>query len=352
MAGIPQFMPEGSPSEVQSVIAQAGNAASSWMTQANERQIRTQQEQRQAQAQQMEQKKFLTMLPALIAKANADRAVDINLTANAVAEQKFRKDALDQLGPTTNEYTEILKIGDYSKRADALAALQAKSAWLGQVPETKALAGSINNSRVRAEHEVQLDATLKNGRYVADQANDRVKYGADQRLAASLATSSARVQALESASSNAGGHDATAINTALIREYGEAATRNEVAAEQQQLFNPEQADAMRATAKDLRSKMQKLATQALSPQTGTSGAGGNAASTSPATKVVPIEKKPYVIDTKAGTFAFTDPKLKPEGQKAAVKAAIDAGDITEDQGVAILRAHGWGASKPASAAKP
>jgi hypothetical protein len=345
MSNLPQFMPEGKPMEAINAGIASGNAAQSWMNQAQEREIRAQRALQQEAAAERAQQEFQIMLPAIVAKSQVDQAVAPNLVANAVAEQKFRKDALDEMPIVTTQYTEALKIADYSARADALAALQAKSSWLGQVPESKGLADAINNARARAEHEAQLDAKLKNDRYVADQTSDRVKYGADLRWAASVSASAARVKALESARDNAGGHDQTAINTALIREYGEAATRNEVVAEQQRLFNPEQADAMITNAKDLRAKMEKLAAQSLAPQTSPPGTGGPSAAPSPAAKAVPIEKKPYVIDTKAGTFAFTDPKLKPEGQRTVIKAAIDAGDITKEQGLAILLAHDWGHPK-------
>lgn len=178
MAGIPQFSPEGSPSEVANVIAQAGTAASNWMTQAQERQLRAAQEQRQ-------QQQFATLLPALVAKANADTLAAQSDAQSAMLQQQLRGQwqtmkpqvvaDLAAVNDPSNVKLQPDGTPDWNAQYQQLETMQAKYAGLAMLPEGKAYYGMIEEAKKNA-----FDMAMKHN--LAQLALDRTQAMLEGRL--------------------------------------------------------------------------------------------------------------------------------------------------------------------------
>lgn len=200
MAGIPEFNPEGSPSENAQVIAQAmdaatqaRNASNSWMTQAVQRQIAQAQEQRT-------QQQFMTMLPALHAKVQADTLAAQNDAAAAQAQQTMRgqwqsmkPQVVADIAAINDPNNVPLKPDgspDWDRKYQQYEQLQAKYSGLALLPEGKAYYNMIEENKKNA-----FDNAMKHN--LAQMALDRMQAMMEGRLQAgmTLQTHGAQVQA-------------------------------------------------------------------------------------------------------------------------------------------------------------
>jgi hypothetical protein len=251
-AVIPQFQdPTG---RAQSTLA-AANAGENWMTQASQRQ------QMQAQTEQTEQKtaQLQAMMPALVAKSQADIAVANSTIASAAIQQQFRQQAAEQIPAATQEYTDALKIADFNQRADALSTLQGKYSWLGESPDSKALSKAIDNARVNAHQEAVTDMQLKNQQAIWGQRTDATRYTADQRLTGTLAGVDARIQGIEQVAGNTALKGNVELQRTLLQEYGQAAAKYGIAATT--TLDPNAANALNAKAQEYQKKFEQLSSQ-------------------------------------------------------------------------------------------
>jgi hypothetical protein len=254
MAVEPTFMPAQAPNVGPSDLMESANLAQNWMSQAANRantQANTQETQAKTQQLQM-------MMPALVAKTQADQAVAQGTLASAVVQQNMRANAGAQMGPATQEFTDAMQLADWNARADALAQIQAKYSWLGQVPESKGLDQAIDNARVQAHQSAVLDMQLENQREIWGQRTQATMYGADQRLSGTMAGVQARVQGAEAMAEANGGRANATVQSALIREYGTAATQLEI--EASKALDPNQAASLTQEAQKYRQKMEELNT--------------------------------------------------------------------------------------------
>lgn len=189
MAGIPQLLsPLPSHTEIasergaQTGIA-SGQAQQSWMNSAQERQLRARQTEQTAQETAQAQQKFLTLLPALVAKASADKAQSENQVAALTAEQLARgqyssliASAPDDIFDAHNweahpEWLSADGTPDWQKHTEAMEKLQAKYAPLALIPEGKGYLTEINNATARG---YQMQMTHNAQQSMVDRARMQV----------------------------------------------------------------------------------------------------------------------------------------------------------------------------------
>ena len=298
MAVLPTFDPAQAPSVAPEMGLQSENDAQNWMTQAAQRQNL----QANAQETQARTAQIQAIMPALVAKTNADAAVAQGTLASAVIQQNMRAAAGQQMGPATQEFTDAMQLADWNARADALAQIQAKYSWLGQVPESKALDTAIDNARVQAHQSAITDMQLENQREIWGQRTQATMYGADQRLQGTLAGVQARIQGAEAMAEANGGKANATVNSALIREYGTAATQLEI--EASKTLDPNQAAALTQEAQKYRQQMEALHPAPAAGITApvrapaATAASPNAAAAAPKTTVT----QPAAVPVKVGTW--------------------------------------------------
>lgn len=161
MAVLPSFTPAQPPDTEEKIVRQAQGDTQSWMDQAAQRQqISANTDATQQQTAQRQQQ-FQALMPALLAKRDADVATAKNSVVSSVIQQNFDRDAANQLPQATQEFTDALKIPDFEAKATAMEGLQAKYGWLGQSNSGKSLATAIDNARMNAHQEAVTNLQLK-----------------------------------------------------------------------------------------------------------------------------------------------------------------------------------------------
>jgi hypothetical protein len=147
MPVLPDFQPEGRPGEAAQALIEGRNAGESWMSMEQNRQI-------QAQQAQEEQAKFIAMLPAIHAKAQAD-VVTANATVGlATRMQQLRTQAGAVANDANNEFLDASQLSDPESKFQELGRIQAKYAWMGNLPEYKPFLDAVDKSRGDAFHMV------------------------------------------------------------------------------------------------------------------------------------------------------------------------------------------------------
>ena len=279
----PQFEAPMGPAQGQ---LEAENLGQSWIQQAAQRQqIQANTQETQARTAQLQ-----AMMPALVAKTQADTAVAAGTIASAAIQQNMRQQAGQQMPQATQDFTDAMQLADWNERADALQQVQARYSWLGQVPESKALDTAIDNARVQAHNSAITDMQLQTQRAIWGQRTAATMYGADQRLQGTLANVGARLQGIEEMGQAAGGRANEQVSALVVKEYGDAATQLEMAASKE--LDPQQANGLRMQAQAYRQQMLQWANKPVTPA-------------QPATGTTPPTKS-TVTAPKGGTPRVTD----------------------------------------------
>lgn len=303
MAVLPQFDPEGKPGEGAQMGIQAANAAQSWMDQAQNRQMQANQDARQQMASQRAQEEFQATLPALNAKADADRLMFNNKASAAAVEQQFRashaqdlpmmaQEIMDASGPMATPATQEDGSPDWESRSRDLEALQAKWAGMSILPEAAPYVDKINNLVANAHLMATTQYTLQSRTALAqaklEEAQNIAAMNAASResiatTGAAARTGSAQITANARTTAAATGAGAR-IDIAQMNEFSRAAEDYENAALKE--TDPVKAAALMQKANAFRDKAQGAGT----------AARASAAAAKPITVDVGGTKRPVFVD--------------------------------------------------------
>lgn len=152
MPVVPQFESQG---DAGQAFNAGQNAGMSLMERAQQMQQRGDQEARQKAI-------FDTALPLLQAKNQADIATAQATMAGFQRAQALRTKAADQADTAMGEFEDAQQLADWNDKADAMGGLQAKWAWMEQIPEYKPFVNAINDARIQAHTSAMADAKLNN----------------------------------------------------------------------------------------------------------------------------------------------------------------------------------------------
>jgi hypothetical protein len=135
----------------------------------------------------LERQKFAAMLPAIVAKRNADVVSAQASIANAARMENFREKAAASSVDYNQRFQNILTIPDTQDRADTLAAFQSEVAWMDVLPEYKGFVDTVNNSRAStvtmALTNLKLDEALERARVASEGGVARAEIQAGARTA-------------------------------------------------------------------------------------------------------------------------------------------------------------------------
>lgn len=192
MAVLPEFTPAGRPGEVADNFIQGRNATESWMTMAQQRRIREDQEQRT-------QDEFQAKMPVLHAQAQADVATAYASVQLATRMQQLRTQA-GVLAPTANnEFLDAMQLADPASQFGALGGIQAKYAWMKNLPEYTPFLGAVDKARGDA---LQLatannlaEATLQRTQMLTQGRVETANISADTRKDVATIAAGARTEA-------------------------------------------------------------------------------------------------------------------------------------------------------------
>lgn len=166
-----EFQSEG---DAGQAFNQGQNAGMSMMERAQQMEQRGAQEERQKAI-------FQAAMPVIQAKNQADLAT-AHATINHVVQTQNLMTKAAQVSDTANtEFQDAQQLSDWTAKADALGALQAKYAWMGQLPTYKPFVDAINNARVEAHQSAMADMKLTGDLEIAKANNSTKQYIADQR---------------------------------------------------------------------------------------------------------------------------------------------------------------------------
>ena len=251
-----------------------------WMTQAAERtRMGAQTQQTQAQTAQMQ-----AMAPAIQAKSQAEILAAGNMIAQSTAQQQARSVAAPLATQANDDFLSIMGMNSdptkniqypaggadeggiseadiHLDRMNRLAGLQARVSGLEMVPEQKHIYDMIESSKKNEADmygkQLQMQAELQYRKYMADSMTQRAQIGAGARVESAGIAAGARTEAATTmAGARESGAEAT-VNSALIHQYGSAATALEAAAGKS-LDSQEQASLM-AESKKYRDQMEAVA---------------------------------------------------------------------------------------------
>jgi len=151
------------------------NSGMSMMERAQQMQQRGAQEERQKAI-------FEAAMPVLQAD-NAAKIATANATINHVVQTKNLEAKAAVVSEAANaEFQDAQQLADWNEKANALGALQAKYAWMGQLPAYKPFVDAINQGRIEAHQSAMADMKLSADLEVAKANNETKQYVADQRL--------------------------------------------------------------------------------------------------------------------------------------------------------------------------
>lgn len=104
---------------------------------------------------------YAVMQPILAAKHQAEFATATATLTNAKHMEELKTRAATESVQAAKDFTEANQLPDFSKKASALAEVQAKYSWLTMIPEYKGFVETVNNARAEAHMSAMADAKLK-----------------------------------------------------------------------------------------------------------------------------------------------------------------------------------------------
>lgn len=192
MAVLPTFEPQGTPSETLNAF----DSGQSWVARRQQMEIQKQQASRA-------QDEYDIMRPVNQVKAVADVATAQSAINNLKRMQELRVQAAAAAGPANDEFQDALQLADFTAKADALAGLQGKYAWMETVPGYKPFVDAIKNARAEAHVSAVADMRL------------------EEQLAATKAQQDARIEAATIAAEGRGNVANTRADAAVqVAEIG------------------------------------------------------------------------------------------------------------------------------------
>lgn len=201
MAVLPTFEPQGTPTETLGAF----DSGQSWVARRQQMEIQKQQAARQ-------QDEYDIMRPVNQMKAVADVATAQSAVNNMKRMQEMRIKAASVAGPANDEFQDALQLADFNSKADALAGIQAKYAWMETVPGYKPFVDAIKNARAEAHVSAVADMRL------------------EEQLAATKAQQDARIEAATIAAEGRGNVANTRADAAVQVAETNAKARTESAA--------------------------------------------------------------------------------------------------------------------------
>lgn len=172
MPVIPQYMGSANPGQA---FNQGLDSGMSMMERAQQMEQRGAQEERQKAI-------FQAAMPVIQAKNQADLAT-AHATINHVVQTQNLMTKAAQVSDAANaEFQDAQQLSDWTEKANVLGALQAKYAWMNQLPTYKPFVDAINNARIEAHQSAMADMKLNNDLELAKVNNSTKQYIADQRL--------------------------------------------------------------------------------------------------------------------------------------------------------------------------
>lgn len=163
-----QFMPAAPPGHsVDAAISGIESGQSMMQRASNLRQSKQMEEMRQQQLDQLK-----VMMPVIQAKQQADTATAAAALSISQRQQVLRTQA-GVAGPLANsEFLEATSLADWNTQSFELARLQAKYAWMGNLPEYKPFLDAIDKARANAVTRAVTDQTLEARMEMAQTAAD------------------------------------------------------------------------------------------------------------------------------------------------------------------------------------
>lgn len=186
----PTFEPETTPGAGMAAFDTGMNQAQSWMQRSNAMQLQKQQE----QLQQQEIDRNAILQPVMAAKADADVATAHATLSSVQRQQQLRAQAALVSPQAEQELIAATQIPDFTQQEAALGTLQAKYAWMDNVPEMKPLVDTINNARAKATTMVLANKHIDAAQKIADTRADTNEQQIEQRAQAAELNARTRVE--------------------------------------------------------------------------------------------------------------------------------------------------------------
>lgn len=356
---VPEFQGEGSSSQA---FDQGEQAGSSLMERVQRQQILAKQEQDRSQLDSI-------LLPVKQAQATADIATAHAALGAATTMQNLRTQAAAVADQANKEFLDAQQITDWGDKADALSGLQAKYAWMAQLPQYKGFVNAINDARLQAHQSALLDLHLQNQLEVAktnaDARQEIAQTQADERLQAAGIFSNARVEAAKTAAGRptaaqkdinyyvdsvaSGDTDSANMMEGILQKragmssveimngLGRVADREARLAQQAQNAGDE------AAFKDHTARAEALQQRinALSTKSEASAQPASPAGSPPATAMPAPNGKLYSVDPATNAPKFSPSVQTPRQILDATQQMVDDGVITADQARATLQRLGF-----------
>lgn len=345
MPVLPEFMPEGRPGEAADSFIQGRNAGESWMSMQQERDIREQQAQQQRDM-------FIAQLPAIHAQAQANVVQANAAIALATRQQQLRAQAAIVAPEANNEFLDALQLADPQSQFNELGKLQAKYAWMSNVPEYKPFLDVLDKSRGDAFHLATAnnlaEATLERTKMLVEgrtagieqtvQGRERVaEIGASARTQAATISGEARKTAAETAAESRIAVQAEK-NSAAVGKAGASLADLQAREDSENVAAQE---ALSANDQELANFHLARAAQFHDAAVKASTYTGSGPS-EPAKKPTPIVKKLYVPPKQPGQIpTFSSAVKDPADVIKAMQQMVDDGHITADQARETLKRLGF-----------
>jgi hypothetical protein len=103
---------------------------------------------------------FDAAMPVIQAKNAADIATANATISHFQQAQGLRTRAAVASDTANQEFLDAQQLSDWTTKSDAMGALQAKYAWMGQLPEYKPFVDAVNNARIEAHQSAMADMKL------------------------------------------------------------------------------------------------------------------------------------------------------------------------------------------------
>lgn len=315
----------------------------------------------------LERQKFAAMLPAIVAKREADIVSAKASIDNAARMEGFRAKAAASSVDYNERFQNILTIPDAQDKSDTLAAFQSEVAWMDVLPEYKGFVETVNNARAgsftMAITNLKLDEALEVARTSAaartavaetaagartanantyTQSRERIAaLQADTKLdvvekqrqisaerqgagLADLQTRAAQADQAAADASAAGDAQAAATHRQVAASYRDAVTKSTTAAG----YAP---TAPRPASMDPRPTPPKS-----EPAPPLTFDGVPLDGSAPSASASPAPEKLYVIDPASKTPNFSPAVKTPQQVLASVQQMTDDGLLTPEQAREVL----------------
>jgi hypothetical protein len=299
-------------------------------------------QQEQLNQQQIEANKVLAPLHEAEAQAKivgAGAAI-----ANNTRVAQLRTQAALASKPAQDEYLDATGLADWNEQELALGRLQAKYAWMGNVPEYKGFLDTVDKARSNALKRSLLDQQIEEAHFRAETAAqarvdaaataaDARTYSSDNSLEgrkyAADANATSRVESTTIAAgsrsaSSAANRDARATEDEYKASQRAAIVADQNAAKASMAGNEEEAAQHRKQAEQFRQQAQAVHQKPAEPMKFTVP-GLNGAPEKPTQKL-------YTAPAKPGEAPQFSPAVKtPQDVLSAMQQMVDAGVIDADQ---------------------